>query len=1019
MNATDLADFGIPDANVRWLDEARPENIKYLDLIAGISLRSDSSERKVRPVAVVESNQEPLLYLVQESLFEQAGNSASQELVALRQKLAMRGSGAYVALSQAGKLTVFSVGLGESLPNPIVRRSSDLDALGLFSELSSGSFVGGGSPSADSDNGAFRSHLFELLTLACDELLECKGLRRQTGDVLSLVGRALFSRFLIDRGLMPQQVSGEQPYDCFSTPSRAAKVCKWLDETFNGDLLELADHKYTAFFQGLGPGHSAFSILSNVLHGAPGGQQLLNFWRNADFSHVPVDLLSEVYEQLAHQHENEAAKAESIHYTPRHIASYMVDQAFSAIPKGRKALAHCLDPACGGGVFLVLCFRRLVAEHWQKTGRRPTRKQLREIIYRQIRGFDINESALKLAALGLYLAALEMDPAPRQQGDFQFRPMRGEVLICVRGKHDSPTDSFVLGSLSAEVPDTHLGHYDLIVGNPPWTAWRPSTAGADKVKQLSAVTTSIARRIAFSRAEEVGGARGETLFGAANGYSNPDSVPDLGFVWRAMEWAKPGAAIALALHGRLLFKATSPAIAARDALFSALRVTGILNGASVRQEPVWPNIDAPWCLLFAINEVPHDSEAFYLVSPDYEPALNRVGKLRIDYKAAEPIQFSALRENPTLLKSVYRGNSIDSTVIAQLRQVGTPLGEYVESLGIRHGDGYQLSLNTRSGKLTSASHLIGLPDLTAKKFNQGRVRVDELTGFAHEKARRPKERDQYRAPLLVVPESIRPDRERGALVYLDDVAYSESFYGYSASDMKRKDAICVVRYLHALTYSSLFYHFALMSSSKFGVERDSILKEDIDAFPVIEVGDISSQELAKFVRFSEQIESGACDFEKLDDAVARLYGLTPIQAQAVVDAFEVAMPYQRAKSEASRGTTSEERQHFVNLFARQIGGLLELVRCPLNVQLLETRVQGWRFVELSSGVGGNSNWRGEWLTALADDEGASVVYLHTSERLIIGMLDQYRYWTASQAILCVDEVVRRHCTQFLRKMVAG
>ena len=71
----------------------------------------------------------------------------------------------------------------------------------------------------------------------------------------------------------------------------------------------------------------------------------------------------------------------------------MVEEAFAATQD--KAGAKVLDSSCGAGIFLVLAFRRLVREQW-KGGERPRTSVIQNILYNQVRGFDISESALRL-----------------------------------------------------------------------------------------------------------------------------------------------------------------------------------------------------------------------------------------------------------------------------------------------------------------------------------------------------------------------------------------------------------------------------------------------------------------------------------------------------------------------------------------------------------------------------------------------------------------------------------------------
>ena len=70
--------------------------------------------------------------------------------------------------------------------------------------------------------------------------------RRLTGlEVLSMCGRALFFRFLIDRKIVVLDdipdicEKAKDLKDVFSNVEKAAQTSAWLDATFNGDFLRL------------------------------------------------------------------------------------------------------------------------------------------------------------------------------------------------------------------------------------------------------------------------------------------------------------------------------------------------------------------------------------------------------------------------------------------------------------------------------------------------------------------------------------------------------------------------------------------------------------------------------------------------------------------------------------------------------------------------------------------------------------------------------------------------------------
>lgn len=134
-----------------------------------------------------------------------------------------------------------------------------------------------------------------------------------------------------------------------------------------------------------------------------------------------------------------------------------------------------------------------------------------------------------------------------------------------------------------------------------------------------------------------------------------------------MDWAKPGSQIAFALHARVLFQQGDGMADARLALFRALDVTSVINGAELRQSKVWPEIDAPFCLLLANNRVPSPSAGFRLISPRLESSLNAAGTMRIDAHTAEIIATEYLARTPELLKILFRGTKADLSLVDRIQ----------------------------------------------------------------------------------------------------------------------------------------------------------------------------------------------------------------------------------------------------------------------------------------------------------------------------------------------------------------
>ena len=264
--------------------------------------------------------------------------------------------------------------------------------------------------------------------------------------------------------------------------------------------------------------------------------------------------------------------------------------------------AIILDPACGAGVFLVLAFRQLVRKYWEKNGSRPDTRAIQRILYKQLRGFEVSESALRLSALALYISAIEVNGTQRPPRSLKFpRPLRNEVLFNFGDQEKDKKRGFVLGSLGPNVPASFNGSFDIVVTNPPWTRLRSKAEDTKekaedkkRIAEMNEHFTALTRRVLTARGLE----------SFAKHYDNPDNNPDLPFLWRATQWAKPNGVIAMALPGRIILKQTGNGKAARDAIMRGLTITGILNGSDLEETAVWPNMKLPFLLLFARNAVP-------------------------------------------------------------------------------------------------------------------------------------------------------------------------------------------------------------------------------------------------------------------------------------------------------------------------------------------------------------------------------------------------------------------------------
>lgn len=1010
---TDLTDVisrlgGEPD-HLHLLDEDGPDLLPYATLLTARK-GDDSVLRMVS--AVYEWQSAPLLFLVPEEAVPSA-----QQLQQLRRVLAMRGDAPYLGVVGVGRLEVYRIALdSKTLPKSKVDwAGGDAEQLGAFARLSN----------LRPQAGIHRTNwissvLLKLITDSIDSLITKHRVSHE--DAISLIGRALFVRFLADRRLLPTaMVIAEDGGSLFDHREVAESTSDWLDRAFNGDLLPLS----SGIFDELPLG--AYSILGNVLRRAPNGNVQLGWqtrWANLDFAHIPVGVLSQAYELYLRKHAPEQQKKEGGYYTPSAIADLMVRASFRALERQDAThQAKVLDPAAGAGVFLLTAFRELVREHWRATGTRPTTKVLRTILYEQIVGFDINESALRFAALGLYLLSIELDPNPVPVDRLKFKNLRGTVLHRVS---DSNVDAGEqLGSLGSQVGDEHVGRYDLVVGNPPW-------ASSTGLTNWELVTETVARISATRRDSEAAPPL-------------PNQVLDLPFVWRAMEWAKRDGQIAFALHGRFLFQQGEGMSEARQALFEALDVTSVINGAELRQTKVWPGVSAPFCILFATNRSARNSAGFRLISPRVEDSLNDSGVMRIDTANGEVVAVRQLAATPEILKIMFRGSSADLSILERIwsRDYPTLRDFWKEAIGERDGKslwgsgvGYQNIRKSsrvrqfkkpKPGQVTddlpgvSAEYLWGMSEVTLESFGNVPSLGMISNKFSRERLHDPRHKSIFLGPLVIIHKSPPSNGKRiNVIVREEDTVYSETFYGYSTRKYNEDPvrASELATYIACILGSKFTLWFVLMVSGEFGVERDVIEKLMLDRMPLPRFENVDRQIIIDAALLMKAVESGEKNWDAVDEWVAQLYELSPRDWQVINDTLEFNLPFAENKQSAQAVPSTAEQQAFCQMLSDELAPWCKRLGAAITVQPhAVSSLSPWLGVVLQNAAfepaGQPSQREWEGLVRVADDMASSELLIRSGEgNLLIGRLAQRRYWSATQARLLAQRIVGAHLDLF-------
>src|SRR6185437_6479346 len=160
-------------------------------------------------------------------------------------------------------------------------------------------------------------------------------------------------------------------------------------------------------------GAEALRKVMSVFHGEQAANAQLPLFSFYDFSFIPIETLSVVYEQFLHALPGSAGQSEgearAAYYTPLPLVNFMLDRLDANLPL--QPGMRVLDPSCGSGAFLVQCYRKLIECRRQAIGRKLSPAQLDGLLTRHIFGVDIDEDACQIAELSLSLTLLDyVDP---------------------------------------------------------------------------------------------------------------------------------------------------------------------------------------------------------------------------------------------------------------------------------------------------------------------------------------------------------------------------------------------------------------------------------------------------------------------------------------------------------------------------------------------------------------------------------------------------------------------------------
>ena len=574
-------------------------------------------------------------------------------------------------------------------------------------------------------------------------------------------------------------------------------LLKRLGADFNGDFLSSRDGGAPQWST---LGKAGFRSIKLFLEAVDFETGQGSFWRY-DFSHIPVELISGIYETLLKDRQGKLGA----YYTPRHLANLVAEQAFEHFDDPAQCTVY--DGACGSGILLTTAFRKMLRHAEVARGGRLRFAERVNLIERNLFGNDLDETACWITAFSLYLSLLEgLDPADisllQSDEDLKLPNVVGEGRNIQKGEQHG--DFF-----SASNPFAGNKRFDIFLCNPPWRESDDDEAPTWE---------------AWCREQDPPYPIGRRQIAA-------------GFAFRAMQSVNPGGVVTLIMPLNLVIGATSQSCDFRQRWLEDARIERIINFGDVRRL-LFPAAKHP-CAVVRARPRPQvegvialgDEEIEYWVpKTDVSLALGRLALHAVDRKLLSACDIYA---KPYLLISAYWGEQRDLDLLRRLQKLGS-LDRTMTTRAPQWVSGKGFHAPNLSNPRRSLGPLENLAFLPADRMPRDYpviatdAQLDRVRDhFAEVASPGGKNTRLYDGPRVILPDGLADDYTVRA-VYTDiSFAFTSSIgaIGGDAADA------ALLKFLAAYLRSPIAIYLLIMTGYSVIGERPRIAIEDMKAFP--------------------------------------------------------------------------------------------------------------------------------------------------------------------------------------------
>lgn len=611
----------------------------------------------------------------------------------------------------------------------------------------------------------------------------------------ALIGKTIFVRYLIDRRVklcfdgISKHWSNDDFCNLLDCPEKVKNFFDYLEDSekgFNGDLFPISDDEYSKITA------TNYQVIYRLLKGDDLDKQQPSLFEFYDFSIIPIEFISNVYELFIGKDNQEK---EGAYYTPLFLVDYILKETVEKKLRANNGYAcKVLDPACGSGIFLVETLRKIIEKYIETgvdTQSGAFKEAIKDLAKQNIYGIDKDSSAVQVAIFSIYLTLLDYLEPP-VIAEFKFPYLLHSNFF----ESDFFDEESEFNQLFTTID------FDFIVGNPPWKGGGIGVLGKKYLINRKKKEKLLSKRIDIA--------------------INNNEIAE-GFVLRVSDFCNSETQVSLIVRSSSLYnlgyskESGSPF---RQYWLEEFFVDQIFELAPVRYEVFERSNDpaiAPAAVLFyryagGINTDNNIVHHITLKKSRFFSLFKIFTINRADYKFVRQKKF---KEFDWLWKVLVYGSYLDFNFIKRLKEEYRTIHEIISDTSkFVEGTGIQYSSNPAY----DSNHLIGRPLVDSYGVSPFFIDSSKIISFDKEKVHRLRDDRLFIAPMLLIREGV----DLHTLTAKCAISNKNLLFKDSISSIKvlnDKD-LDVIYNIAAILSTSLFTYYSINTFASIGIERE-------------------------------------------------------------------------------------------------------------------------------------------------------------------------------------------------------